>query len=299
MSDIKIDFDRLEKRCTDPIRAFDRLGEVTHVHDLSYVFIDNHAPVLAVAHLDTVQSGTHFFTGETDEGVLVFNPKLDDRLGAYIILDLLPKFVGKRRYDILLTTGEESGRSTAGQFATKKQYNWMFEFDRGGTDVVMYRYENTASRTLLQSYGFVVGTGSYTDICDLDSLGCLGFNIGCGYKDYHSKMAYANTTHTLDMVRKFARFFADNANTHMAYTKPVYRTAKNTGTNLARYEGDAWGDWLGTVADRSLPYRTWMVCQQCGFDFAPLDMDGKICRFCASLQDDDTQPIVVDGGGNG
>lgn len=289
---IKIDLERLEKRCNDPIRAFDKLGEVTVIRDLSYVYIDNNADVLAVAHLDTVQAGTHFFTGQTEDGLLVFNPRLDDRLGAYIILDLLPKLVGKRRYDVLLTTGEESAQSTASYFESERQYRWMFEFDRAGTDVVMYKYDNAASRTLLQSYGFVVGNGSYTDICDLDHLGVQGFNIGCGYKDYHSKMAYANLDHTLSMVRKFANFFNDNAATSMPYVKPVYKPYR-----FAPIDDDIY--W-GTVTSRAKQYQGWRSCQVCGYDFQPAHMEGSTCQWCVIAQDaDDTQPIAPIGDGNG
>ncbi len=43
--------------------------------------------------------------------------------------------------DVLLTTGEEMGQSSAAYFDPgEKKYNWMFQFDRGGTDVVTYDY---------------------------------------------------------------------------------------------------------------------------------------------------------------
>ena len=46
---------------------------------------------------------------------MVHSGALDDRLGAYIILDLLPKL--GINVDVLLTVGEEQGRSTANFFA--------------------------------------------------------------------------------------------------------------------------------------------------------------------------------------
>ncbi|MCP6726064.1 hypothetical protein NL526_28810, partial [Klebsiella pneumoniae] len=66
----------------------------------------------------------------------------DDRLGLYYIMEILPSL--GINVDVLLTTDEEIGQSSASEFkkAEGKQYNWMFMFDRHGYgNVVMYQYE--------------------------------------------------------------------------------------------------------------------------------------------------------------
>ena len=148
-----------------------------------YWFKDNNSKILAVAHLDSVQEWTHCkFLGDR-----VYSPTLDDRLGVWVILEGLKGLT----FDILLTTNEEMCASTAADFKTKRQYNWIFEFDRSGTDVVMYDYESKEMEELLAENKFRLGVGSYTDICEIEHLNCKGFNFGAAYYDYHNQYAYA------------------------------------------------------------------------------------------------------------
>lgn len=176
-----------------------------------YLFKDNGADVLAVAHLDTVgphaQRTARFL--DTEAGPVVYSRALDDRLGAYIILDLLPRL--GIRFDWLLTVGEESGMSTADFFEAEKEYNWMIEFDRGGTDVVMYQYEDSETVQLVKDCGAKVGDGIFSDISYMESLGIKGFNWGVGYRDYHGPRAHAYLDDTVQMVAHFLDFHADNA----------------------------------------------------------------------------------------
>jgi hypothetical protein len=201
---IYIDYPRLQERCFAAINDFHGEGTVTSTPDGIYIFRDAGSPVLAVAHLDTIQDVKHFRLIE-ENGCRLENPQLDDRLGAYIILDLLPS-VGIKT-DILLTEGEETHCSTAQHFKSDKQYHWMFSFDRGGTDVVMYQYDSDDMRHLLEAEDFVVGKGTGSDIQYLEHLGCKGFNFGCAYYDRHSENAFALLDETTLMIEKFASFF--------------------------------------------------------------------------------------------
>src|SRR5438045_987609 len=56
-----------------------------------YYHQDNGSPILAVAHLDHVQDDGTCHIVETADGPLALSGALDDRLGAYVILELLPK----------------------------------------------------------------------------------------------------------------------------------------------------------------------------------------------------------------
>lgn len=182
-----------------------------------WFFKDNGSSVLAVAHLDTVAHSdtraARFI--ETESGPVVFSRALDDRLGAYIILDLLPNL--GVQYDVLLTTGEESGSSTAQFFDAPKQYDWMIEFDRGGTDVVMYQYEDREVKGMVEAAGAEVGDGIFSDICYLDHLDIKGFNWGVGYRDYHGPRAHAYLEDTIDMVAQYMLFHEQNEGTYMPH----------------------------------------------------------------------------------
>jgi len=183
-----------------------------------YHFRDNGSSVLAVAHLDTVvrPKGRVPHFRATRKGPYVRSGALDDRLGAYVILNLLPRL--GITCDWLLTTGEESCSSTAEWFEPKKDYDWTIEFDRGGTDVVMYQYDDARTRRLVEAAGAPVGHGSFSDVAALEHLGVKGFNWGVGYRgDYHSEKGYALLNDTFAMTAKYLRFHAQNAGTAMPH----------------------------------------------------------------------------------
>lgn len=173
-----------------------------------YWHADNGSNVLAVAHLDTVQDDRSCQVVETAAGLLATSGALDDRLGVYVILDLLPKL--GLQFDVLLTTDEERGQSTANEFDTDKRYDWIIQFDRGGTDVVMYDYETRELCELIAACGATVGNGSFSDICELGHLRCAGFNWGVGYRDYHSARSHAWLEDTFRMVARFVKFHRAN-----------------------------------------------------------------------------------------
>src|SRR5690606_30970976 len=147
--------------------------------------------------------------------------------------------------DVLLTENEEMCMSTAQYFEAEKQYNWMFSFDRMGDDVVTYQYDNANMKQLLMSYGFDVGFGSYSDIVELDHLGCWGMNIGCGMHDYHSQKAYADIKELADQVDKFTQFYWDNKEIHFGYERPQRHARRVTHPHGWDEEWDE-GFWYET-----------------------------------------------------
>ena len=181
---------------------------------------DDVSDVLGVAHMDSVQKGKDFGVAKYVSGKeLVMSPTLDDRLGVYVICELLPKLGIKT--DLLLTTDEESGNSTAKHFETTKRYKWMFQFDRTGGDVVMYQYDNPELRKKLEAAGFKCAQGSASDISKLSDLGCSGMNFGVGYEDYHWERAWADLNVTFDQVAKFMKFYKTHKSEHLVYDKTV------------------------------------------------------------------------------
>ena len=212
---------------------FEKLGDTIYTPDGPLTFIDNNANILYVAHLDTVMFSAKPRIKTRFKNTTITNcPQLDNRLGAWIGLHVL-KNAGIKA-DILLTTNEEVGDSTAGHFTTTKQYNWIAEFDRAGSDVVMYNYETNYLKQLLNSFDYNVGYGSYTDIASLEDLGCKAFNFGTGYHQQHTKKCYANLSETFDSFRKFHELYRKCKDTHFEHTKttwdhkPAYHWSNNT-----------------------------------------------------------------------
>lgn len=213
-----------------------------------YYYKDNGSDILAVAHLDTVISHERRITNfaETADGLVVHSGALDDRLGAYIILELLPSMGVE--FDWLLTVGEESGKSTAKFFDPPdgKEYNWGIEFDRGETDVVMYCYDDPATDKLVRGSGARTGRGSFSDIAYLEHLEVKMFNWGVAYQDYHGPRGYAYLEDTFDMVAYFLRFHRLNADEYLPHEKKKYNP-KSRDHKPTRWQGSSpnlYGHWV-------------------------------------------------------
>jgi hypothetical protein len=253
-----------------------------------YHFRDNGARVLAVAHLDTVTSGKGRIPrfSDTESGPAVVSGALDDRLGAYVILNLLPKL--GVNCDWLLTVGEESGQSTAEHFKPEKDYDWAIEFDRSGTDVVMYQYEDRASVEAVEASGAPVGIGSFSDIAYLEHLGVKAFNWGVGYRgDYHSPSGYAYLRDTFGMVAKYLRFHAQNADVAMPHESQPW--GKNTLGGL-EYPGEKFLDCDLCQAKESVDPVTWYcgICKSCA-DCGLAEDDGCMCYLPASMRKENAE----------
>lgn len=255
-------FDTIGREGIESFQEFGDLYYNTKEKKDKYVYIDGgpDAKILAVGHTDYVKGYGTPPTVVTPkislDGTHVLARQLDDRLGVWIILHILPellKSVGSAPYDILLTDQEESGNSTGYFFNPPgdKQYNWMFEFDRRGTDVVMYHYETDPLKKMLQKSGFKVGNGSFTDICRLDHLECVGFNFGCGYHGEHSEKCYADLRDTMEMINGFIPFYS-------LYHKVKFKKSKKRSSRSFRNSGSGpygshwWDD--GYTQHRTLGY---------------------------------------------
>jgi len=187
---------------------FDEIGGAVGEANEWYAFQDNGSKVLAVAHCDFVGKDSRFSAalGVGDE-TLVFSPQLDDRLGVYTILDLLPSLGIKM--DVLLTDHEESAGSTAQWFKAEKEYNWIVGFDRRGTDAVTYEYRGFDEQVCKH---FDVGWGTFSDISVLEHLGVKGVNVGVGYHGEHTPRCFFVVEEYLAQIVRFVRFYQDNKN---------------------------------------------------------------------------------------
>lgn len=287
---MNIDYKLMKDVCLSRIESFYPLGKVMDTPDGMYIYRDNpKAKILGVAHLDSVLDLQHFYKLELGKDTLIFNAQLDDRLGAYILLDVLPKM--GIQFDLLLTEGEETGRSTAAYFETSKQYNWMFSFDRHGDTTVMYQYDNKALRADLQSVKLKPDRGSFSDICFLDHLGIRGINVGTGYEDEHSNMCYANIGVTVSQIKKFHHFYelfkdkkyeyvqSVSTSKYDAYPVSWSKLSENDICyicNQPKPNGDYYNDVY--ICDDCLSHVG--ECVECGDIVNDTDLQDGICSFC-------------------
>jgi len=275
-----------------------------------YLYIDNGSNILAVAHVDTVESSPKSYYSPVDKTWTKFattpyplvkktkitSIKLDDRLGLHIILDILPTM--GINVDVLLTDDEEWAQSTAGIFTTEKVYNWAFSFDRRGVgEVVMYQYDDCkeAVERVIES-GWYHGQGTYSDIADLN-LNCACFNFSAGYMHEHTDACYCQYNSVMYIAQLFKKFYNSNKDTRFAFTKQakVYSWADDK-----YYKDNYKGNKYVSIVDKSTTsgstlykdnkykhtsaeYSGLGTCNSCGTQSAHTwDMHGSpICDDCA------------------
>lgn len=213
-----------------------------------HAFIDRGSDILAVAHADSVASGVNKMPNEVMDEVIRWDtvtrkdvkerrwilehPCLDDRLGVFTILHLLPAL--GVNVDVLISNYEERGRTSAKHFTPPegKQYKWMVQFDRTGEDVVLYQYERDnengdAWKKAVAADFLRIGTGSYSCIRSMEHLGICGMNVGIGYHNYHSADAFAILTQYKANVFRFLKFHQNNSEIAYPWKRKVW-SARST-----------------------------------------------------------------------
>ena len=218
---------RLKPSLTDVLTAdkwwFTQFGEslISTLPTRHLIFQDNKADILAVGHIDTV---TDFASKTSEARTQAMNlarykqcgPQLDDRLGVWALLSVLPDYMN---FDLLLTDDEEHGMSTAAEFETKKEYNWLFELDRRGEDVVLYQYGSRKWNKALDTAGFKRAHGSFSDIGYLDHLGVQAVNVGIGYHNEHTMKCDWDMDETRRQLNKLLEFYKTNHKRKYGYTR--------------------------------------------------------------------------------
>jgi len=281
---------QLQHRCHQKIKDFHDLGEVNHPVGGEYIYIDRGTNILGVAHLDTWhQKSRKFNIDKSGNLTVVVSPKLDDRLGVHILLDVLPSLGIET--DILLTTGEESGMSSAAGFTSEKQYNWIYSFDRRGSDVVRYQYKDELVDEFLESLGMEVNFGSYSCIMELGHLECQGINMGAGYHLEHSKKCFAIKEETNLQIRRFEAFYEFFKDIHLPHDYDEYEWSIN---NKYTTQGNYYKYGTYDFSDDTF-WNESESCAVCGVYFSKDNLDSSgLCEYCDPRVVEDT-PCAICG----
>lgn len=157
-----------------------------------YALFDGDAPILLIAHLDTVHAArvTKIYKN-IQKHYLIAREGIggDDRCGVLAIVWIITK--GYRPY-VLFTTDEEIGavgaRAAAKGITPSPAIRCMIEIDRkGNEDSVYYDNDNEEFKKYIDSFGFVEAIGSFSDISVLgDAWNIASVNLSSGYEDAHS-----------------------------------------------------------------------------------------------------------------
>ena len=263
------------------------------LQDQTYYYQDNNSKVLAVAHADTVLESPHYFRGIVDNEDCIISAKLDDRLGIYAIETLNKQGF---KMDVLLTDDEEIMQSTITEFEPPKKYNWIVQFDRRGTGIVQYQYDDNEEFNKALKKVFKIHTGSASDISKISNWKTQAFNIGIAYHDEHKPFSYCIVSDFIDQMNRFKKFYLANKDKHyshnprprsyyympnewrnQAYQSPEFRYMKDwreqeSETNLSQYGKVSYpkGD------QKELQCESCLMHTDVLFNFG----DMRICRDC-------------------
>lgn len=193
-----------------------RFDATTVRRDGSYILVPGDAPVLLVAHLDTVHREPVRTICTSDCDNIIMSPQGiggDDRCGVYALLNIYDNADVKPW--LLFTCDEEIGCVGAGVFCkdyaenkipyTLADLKMIIEIDRKGSkDAVYYECDNPEFEQYVTSHGFVTDLGSYSDISDIaPALGVAAVNLSSGYYNAHTLHEYINKAelaHTIERV---------------------------------------------------------------------------------------------------
>lgn len=147
--------------------------------------------------IDVAQSGYMLYSADPTVGI-----GADNRLGCSLLWSLR-----RLGHSILLVPDEEIGCRGSGSVASQypevlKDHQFMMQFDRrGSSDLVYYRYENSAFNTFLMTNfpGYSKAFGSCTDIVKLvPAAGVHGVNVSIGFNSEHQSKEWVDM---LDYIR--------------------------------------------------------------------------------------------------
>lgn len=187
-----------------------------------YLYAKGKAPVLLIAHMDTVHKNVikdyYEYYDKVKQIHTLSSPQGiggDDRCGVWTILQILKVGI---RPSVLFVENEEIGCLGSQTFCKSKYINdisenikFMVEIDRrGNNDLVFYEDNNEGWHRYCENItGYKEAYGSYTDICELsEASGVASVNISSGYYNEHTleeTIVVEETLHTVEAVKKMIK----------------------------------------------------------------------------------------------
>ena len=189
-----------------------------------FLLIPGEAPILLVAHLDTVHKEPVRTICRSEGGNILMSPQGiggDDRCGVYGIVKVHEASAVKPW--LLFTCDEETGGHGAHAFCDAymdgelpeglNALKMVIELDRRGrNDAVYYDCDNPEFEEYIKGKGFQTNFGSFSDISIIAPiLGAAAANLSCGYYNAHTLHEYINRRQLKATVRKVVEMVSDTA----------------------------------------------------------------------------------------
>ena len=181
----------------------------------NFILVHGQAPVMLVAHLDTVhEQPVKDICVSADRNILMSPQGIggDDRCGVFALVKVYR--LSKIKPWLLFCCDEEVGGLGAKQFCLAHQQHqlpkelddikFIIELDRKGSrDAVYYRCDNPAFEAYISSKGFKTAQGSFSDISLIaPEFGIAAVNLSCGYYSAHTRHEYINRFYLDNTIQK-------------------------------------------------------------------------------------------------
>ena len=187
-----------------------------------FILVCGVAPVMLVAHLDTVHAESVKDICKTDGGNILMSPQGiggDDRCGVYALTKIFEQ--SQVKPFLLFTCDEEIGGVGAEWFCRAHNerrlppeldaLKFIIEIDRrGSNDAVFYDFANSDFEEYISSFGFEFAHGSFSDISLIaPELDVAAVNLSSGYYNAHTLHEYIVRSELENTISKVIEMVAD------------------------------------------------------------------------------------------
>lgn len=165
----------------------------------NYFYIPGNTSLCMVAHIDTVRDKKKKVNLKVTDNIISNKNGIlgaDDRAGVYLLLSLYNRLPQRYMPHFLFTNYEESGGTGVKAFCSMypqlENINLFIEWDRQGADeYVTYVMVSKKIDEYIQSFGYIEGNGSYSDVYDLSAHYKIpSVNCSVGYYHQHTKKEF-------------------------------------------------------------------------------------------------------------
>lgn len=235
----------------------------THTSKGNFVLVEGEAPIMLVAHLDTVHSEPVRDICKSKGGVILMSPQGiggDDRCGVYALVNAYE--LSKKKPWLLFTCDEEVGGIGANNFCMQYRagklpkgldaLKLLIEIDRkGANDAVYYDCDNTEFEKYISGKGFVTAFGSFSDISVIaPELGVAAVNLSSGYYNPHTLHEYINRDELNSVLTRVVGIIADAVQDNF----PKYSYVEKPYEYFRWKDEIDWGKYAKKISDETDVY---------------------------------------------
>ena len=203
-------------------RLAKKFKDKTLINKGNFILVHGQAPVMLVAHLDTVhEQPVKDICLSSDRNILMSPQGIggDDRCGVFALCKIFQS--AQIKPWLLFTCDEEIGGLGAKKFCLAHQQQqlpkeidnlkFLIELDRKGkNDAVFYLCANPDFETYITGKDFKTAQGSFSDISLIaPELGIAAVNLSCGYYAAHSRHEYINRSQLNAVIHKVVDMIVD------------------------------------------------------------------------------------------